>query len=147
MKKHLLSLPVGIVTLAFGIALLYVSERHPKSFANESQPPVTEYQIGRLEAERDLQQDKRIYRRCERNCVWVELTDDFERIMLKDYGVEVLPIDSCGVRGASRERTDGYNRVQVDNLEKIYGERVIDKAQRLAHEKYNCEILSLGCVQ
>jgi hypothetical protein len=123
MRRHWLGLIVGIVTLSLtcGVYSLGAS------------------QLGRLEAQFDLLQGKRIYRRCERNCVWTEVTDEIESIMSRDYGVEVVSIDSCTVSGASRRRTDAYNEVQVAELEKIYGKGIIEKVQHQAFDDFQAK--------
>jgi hypothetical protein len=115
-KQHLIGLTVALITLSFGSGFELLSA----------------YQVGELEARIDLLQGKRIYKSCGLGSPWIEETAEFTGIMQDRYNVEVVQMDSCPANLSSWERQDGYNLVQIAELEKIYGRGVVEKAQRQA---------------
>lgn len=101
--------------------------------------PVGENIIGRIESHLDLWQGMTNVRRCAEARPPTEQTRVYERILLRQYGVNAVPTGACMGDWSNLQRTRGYNAVSRAFIEERYGRDFWNRARRQMVREINGE--------
>ena len=127
MKRQLIGLLVGLCT--FATACLGV--------------PVLAYHVGRIEAYFDLRQGRRQFKRCINWHVEARAVKSYDRMLNEKFGAKTVVVPPCSYyleHQPSGERVYGYNSVQVEEIDRLFGEGAFEKARGEFAREYTRQV-------
>jgi hypothetical protein len=145
MKRFIYWITVAVITFFIGVAgfvAWHFSFDPPIQILDESRAvPVDEkkrsiYKLGRLEAEQDIRNGKLKYKTYGLGLDWRGEPDLYKEKLWKDYGIELIAVAGCMVSDEIVENARGYNEVSLAEVEKRYGEGILDRVLKEAGAEF-----------
>jgi hypothetical protein len=99
--------------------------------------PLVAFHVGRVEAYFDIREGRRQFKRCVNWCVSAD--SEYDSMLAKKFGVKVVAVPPCSYymeHQPSGERVDGYNRFQIEEINRLYGEGAFEKARDQFFQDY-----------